>query len=200
MKNILKSVVVMLAVVAVASQATLAAFTANATITGNTFSTGSADLRLLEDLAGPAEGDNLVTSKVGGTFTGIYPGWTEDYGVKLNNFGSVDLMTSVSGVYVSDTSNLRSAIFVEAYNWTDGGEVGVIEADEVSVDPIAPAMTLEQWRNTPIALGELDATVDDTRSIVLRFYTEESMGADNQNQTTVFNFVFNGTTDDAVQE
>lgn len=188
----------MVAVIAVASQATLAAFTAQAVVTGNTFSTGNASLQLFANLAGTADPANLVQTKVGGTFTGIYPGWTQDYGVKLNNFGSLDLVTSVTGVYISDTANLRSAIFVQAYEWADNGD-GVIQPGEVGASIAAP-MTLQQWRTTPIALGELDATVNDTHSMVLRFYTEASMAAEHQGQTTVFNFVFNGTTDGATQE
>lgn len=199
MKNILKSIVVVTAVAVIGAQATLAAFTAQAVVTGNTFSTGNAALRLFANLGGTSADANLVQTKVGGTFSGIYPGWTKDYGVKLNNYGSVDLVTSVTGVYVTDTANLKTEIYVQAFEWNDAGTLGIIDPGEATV-AIAPAMTLEQWRTNPIALGELDATVNDTHAMVLRFFTDATMSPDSQGQTSVFNFVFDGTTDGATQE
>jgi hypothetical protein len=192
MKNILKSLVVVTALAAVVANSTLAAFTAQATVTNSTFSTGNAALRLATDLANPAD-PNLAETIAGPTFNNIMPLWTMDYSAKLVNAGTVNLMASVSGVFVSDTSTLSDHIFVEAFAWTDTNSDGIVDAGELG-SSYGAAMPLSTWETTPIAFGQLNTGA--VLPVVFRF-TADDLATDLQGQTTVYDFQFNGTTDGA---
>lgn len=194
MKNILKSAVVLTAVLAAVSYSTLAAFTAKATVKNSTFSTGNAALRFMKDLAGSPTGENLTDELTGPTFSNILPNWTGDFPLKLVNAGSVNLVASALGVYVSDTSDLRNQIYVQAFAWTDDGD-GIAQPGEIGAAYAAP-MTLEQWRSNAITFGQIN--VSGVMPMVLRFSTGDLSDA-YQGQTTVFDFQFNGTTTGATQ-
>lgn len=180
MKSFMKSLFMIVLVGAVAAQATLAAFTAQATITGNTFSTGTADL--LVD-----SGDEVfVQSFEGGSFSDIYPGWTQDFNATVLNNGSLDLVVDLTGVLVpgSDTDGLRHALLVEVF-------------EEDGTTSLGSPRTLNEWRTSPFVLGELEA--GDLKTVVLRFTAPSDLGPQYEGHSVQFDFVFNGTTDGAIQ-
>jgi len=194
-KSILKSLFLIVVTVAVVSGATYAAWTAQAKVEGNTFSTGSAALKLYGNLAGtPGVNANLTDLLPGNSFDDVYPNWEEYYPAKLYNSGTVNLKTTVKGVYVSQTAALQDYIKVAVYKWNDDGD-GVYEEGEKETLAYQNWKTLREWRTNPILLGQVDAKA--TLPLVFRFKTEEDLPNSLQNQNTVFDFVFDGTTEGA---
>lgn len=196
MKSVLKSLFVILIILGVSSQATLAAFTTQARVVANTFSTGTADLRLFRDNSGTAIASNLAPTVAGAPFANIYPGWSQDKPVKLHNSGTVDLITSLSGVLVIETGTLSQVLEVGVFAWNDDGD-GVVEAGEEGA-AFGDFRTLEQWTTQPFALGELETNT--TLPLIIRFRAPNPMDSSYEGLMTIYDFVFDGTTDGAVQE
>lgn len=197
MKNILKSLVVITTVAALVTTNTMAAFTARATIHNSTFSTGTASLKFLNDLSidnpatDPGFQANLSAGiPTGPVFNNIIPNWTMDYSLKLYNAGTINLIASALGVFVSDTSDLRTQVYVQALAWNDVDSDGVVDVGEVGSSYGAP-MTLEDWRTNAITFGQINTNT--VMPIILRFSTGDLDGI-YQGQNTVFDFQFDGTT------
>lgn len=189
MKNILKSLVVMVAVGAIIAGTTQAAFTAQAVVSGNTFSTGTAALMLWIDLGSNDSPGNLIQTKPNFTdFNGIYPGWTTTYDAKLKNTGTVPLETSVVSVPVTPHA-LASQITVEAMLWTDTNGDGIADAGELGAS--LGSKTLVAWESSPFALGTLSA--GQTQGVHFVF-SVGNIDDSYQGTSTTYNFVFNGTT------
>lgn len=188
MKSFLKSLVVIFAVVVVLSGATHAAFTATATISGNTFSVGNAALRLYIDLAGGATAGNLIQTKPNFTdFNNIYPNWTSSYDAKLYNSGTVALDTNVVSVPVTPHA-LASQINVEAMLWTDANADGVADPGELGAS--LGTKTLQAWESSPFSIGVLNA--GQTQGVHFVFSVGD-LDDTYQGVMTMYDFVFNGT-------
>ena len=200
MRDIIKSLFVLVAVGSAIAGGTIAAFTASATVEDSTFSTGTAALQMVVDPALAPEGDNLQDSIDGVDFTNIYPGWVEDYGVAVHNTGSLDLVVSVIGVQdiLTTHPDLANVIEVRAFAWDDSVTPnGLVDSGEVG-SPFGGWRLLSDWETTPFNLGELEE--DTSLPVVFRFRTTVDMDDTHQGNTAVYDFVFSGTTDGAVQE
>jgi|YNPBryulayer2012_1023412.scaffolds.fasta_scaffold01546_5 predicted ribosomally synthesized peptide with SipW-like signal peptide len=209
--SISKSLFLIFATVLLISQATLAAFTDTATITGNVFTTGTTDLKLLQNLAGPYNASNYVDPLAGTSFDNIYPGWTERYPLKVVNTGTLNMTLQSYANYVAGNSTLADYITVTIRAWNDGSNGnpldGIVQAGEVT-DPYGVA-TLTRWQNTTFGggatqnpfgdLGQINVP-DPVRGFVFDFEASSTMPNTLQGQSLTLDFVMNGTTEGAPQQ
>ncbi|MEO8581243.1 MAG: hypothetical protein ABI425_01545 [Patescibacteria group bacterium] len=201
MKNILKSTVVVTLLAVLMVQTSLAAFTANATVTGNTFSTGTASLKLYQDVTGTNDVGNLSQTLDNTVdFENIYPGWSQDYLAKVYNDGTVPLKLTLNNFPTVANTALRNEIKIEAFLWNDAISNGVVDGGELSAS-IAGPMTMLAWQGLNPAGINLGTTlgVGATQGVVLKFTTWDLINdADPtdqlQGETMTYDFVFNGTT------
>jgi hypothetical protein len=197
-KNILMSLAIMTVTGAAMTASTLAAFTAKATVSGITFSTGSAALKLFGNLAytNPGNNGNLTTTLPGMEFDEIGPNWSDEYKLKYFNTGSVDLMTSLTLSAHEGSDDLAPHIMVETWLWDDtDGNGETDESDGYTL--LATEQPLSNLVSTPVALGQLDS--GDPRGIQLRFKTGD-LPSSTQDQEATFDFVIQGTTEGTTQE
>lgn len=192
-KHLISSALLIMITVAAITVSTQAAFTAQATISGISFSTGNAALNLFGNLAYTNAGNNgnLTYTLSGPSFQNISPNWTHDYFLKYFNNGSINLNTSLRVVVVNDPAGLANHLKAETWLWNDiDGNGGHSGPDTYSL--LAPAQTLQNLTISPAALGQMN--VHQARGILLRFTTGE-MPSETQASSANFNFVIEGTTD-----
>lgn len=207
----LRSILLILAFVALTSQTTMAAFTDTATITGNVFTTGTADLKLLQDVAGAYDSSNYVDPLAGTSFDNIYPGWTERYPLKVVNTGTLNLTLQSYANYVSGNTSLGDYLTVTIRAWNDGSNAnpldGIVQAGEVT-GPYGTATSITRWQNTTFGggatenpfgdLGQINVP-DPVRGFVFDFEASSTLPNSLQGQSLTLDFVMNGTTDGAPQ-
>lgn len=203
--SIFKSVFLIVGVIALASQVTLAAFSDTATLTGNVFTTGTTDLKLVQNLAGPYNGSNYADPLAGTSFLNIYPGWTNRYLLKVVNTGSLNMTLQNYAHYVSGNTGLGDYITVTIRAWNDGSNGnpldGIAQAGEVE-GPYGTA-TMTRWQNTTFGggssqnpfgdLGQIYAA-DPVRGFVFDFEASTLLPNSMQGQSITLDFVMNGTT------
>jgi len=166
---------------------TYAVFTDKASVLGASFSTGSAEMKLLADVSKGTEADNLVESLPGPTFTGIGPNWTKDYPIKLyNNAGSPVLVTSKSKYLTTDDpKELRQDISVELFSWEDTNGNGILDTGELGSS--FGKKTIVKWNTEGLVLSELPA--GDVQGFMLRFSTA-TVSDTKQGASALFDFEF----------
>lgn len=200
MRDIIKSLVLMLGVGVVLVGATSAAFTASTSVQDSTFSTGTAELQMVQDVSGdPVDytAGNLDDSVAGLTFDNIYPGWIDFHGVIVFNTGSLDLVTSAVSAYDSGDAALGDVIEVRAFEWIDGNHDGIADNTELG-SAFGGWRTLNDWETNKFNFGELE---DGTPlPVAFKFRTTSGMDDTYQNKSVVYDYIFNGTTDGAIQE
>lgn len=170
---------------------TLAAFTDKADVLGASFSVGSADLKLLGNLAEGVNDSNLKDQVNGPVFSGISPNWTGDYLLKVYNNGtsSVGLTTNANYETANDPEDIRQVVYVEPFEWDDTNNNGVLDTDELGVS-LGARDTLVKYKTQGYSLGVLDA--GNVKSIVLRFSTD-SVPESDQGATALFDFEIDST-------
>ena len=138
MKKVLLSLGIIALVAGVVAGASFAFFSDTATVEGNTFSTGSADLEIRRVDAG-----NWGDSITGVNFDNIYPGWVAEEEIKLRNDSSADIgMDIVPYIEISnDGSDLRHEVTLQ---FLEGGE------------ELTDEKTLNDWRNNEEVLKHLE--------------------------------------------
>lgn len=164
-----------------------AAFTDQSKFTGSRFSIASADIKLLNDLAGGTGVSNLVDTKPVPSYDNISPGWVSDYLVKLYNNGTqaVTLTSSMDYLTANDPSTIREVLYMEPYDWNDADNDGVLDDGEQGVSWGRKAFTA--WKTTGFNFGQLDAGA--VKPLIMRFsvgnVTNAKMGA-----VGIFDFMF----------
>jgi predicted ribosomally synthesized peptide with SipW-like signal peptide len=197
MKNIFKSMSVILSLTLIITMSTNAAFTASATIQGNTFSVGSSQLRLWSDLDGGPDVQVLPNTV---DFLDISPFWTDDYFAKITNTGSVPLKLSVAADEIVPHA-LATQINVKVYSWVDQDNDGVADLGELETT-VTAENTLAGWQATPFDLslavndnGNFDTDMDAGETVGLHFvFSVGDLDPSYQGASTTYDFVFNGTT------
>lgn len=163
-----------------------AAFTDRSKILGSTFTMGSADIKLLDNLAGGTGSDNLLDEKPGPTFSGISPNWHQDYLLKVyNNAGSaLTLNATTAYTTANDPDDLRSIIFAEIFDWNDANSNGIVEEGELGTSH--GRQTITRWKNDGgINLGQLGS--GSVGSYVIRFSTD-NISDTKQGKSALFDF------------
>lgn len=114
--KITKSLIIILAVVAIASAATYAIWTRTATATTNTFSTGTPDLQI------SLTGSDFADSVAGLTTTDLYPGWSQDQDIYLKNTSSANISWDVfPKILPSNGADTALGDQIQLYfTWSDG--------------------------------------------------------------------------------
>ncbi len=168
---------------------TYAAFTDKASVLGSTFSTGSADIKLLADVTKSADAGNLVEDLEGPRFASISPNWSQNYLVKIYNnaAASVLLSSAVNYETATDPKELRQLIYVEPFEWNDDGN-GLLDEGELGISYGRKAFV--KWKTEGISLGQIPS--GQVRGLVLKFSTD-SLSDFKQGASAVFDFVFTST-------
>ncbi len=174
--------------VVLASGVTVAAFGDKGDILGSSFSVGSADIKLLKDLAGPTSASNLTDTLPGPKFSNIGPNWRQDYPLKLYNNASGHIqLTSVSNYETAnDPDELRQIIYVEPINWGDPNNNGIVEDNELGSS--FGRKTIIKWKTEGFDLSSMAS--GSVKGMILRFSTD-AVSDTKQGKTAVFDFIFN---------
>lgn len=212
--SLIKSFVLIIGVVALISGASRAAFTSTAINPGNTFTTGTAELKLLDPLTygdydpgldafiiSDADCTTACQDSVPGfTFTKLAPGWTEDEPIKLVNAGSLNLIVSALGAQTSGNPDLANWITVQLYGWRDDNVNGVIDPGEKLAEYGNGPYTLAEWfAATPFTdLGQIDG-INEVQGFIFTFAVDSGIPGSFQGTTIGADFTFNGTTVGATQ-
>ena len=165
-----------------------ASFTDQAKFTGSRFSVGSADLKLLNDLAGGTSAENLVDSKPAPNYDSVSPQWQADYLVKVYNNGTqaVTLTSNMDYLTANDPGNIREFIYMEPFDWDDVNNNGMYDGEtELGSSHTKKAFTA--WKSTGFNFGQLDPGT--TRSLIMRFSTG-SISSSSMGKSGVFDFMF----------
>lgn len=194
MKRILKSLLVLSAAVAVMVGVTSAAWTAQTKVLNpSSFKTGNADLQIWDE---NYYGKGWQEEINGPSFDNIYPNWTQDYSLKVRNNGSTNLMLSLKGKLETgwkDDKGLRHQITVKVWKFVDDGDYHW----DGEPTKYLGERTLEAWRSGPFLADQLNA--GDQQWFLLRFSVGD-LGDYYQDATlSGYSFVFDGTTEGAVQ-
>lgn len=165
-----------------------AAFGDKAKILGSSFSVGSADIKLLEDITLGVVSGNLVEEMQGPVFTSINSNWQQDYLVKIyNNAGAPVSLTSYANYETSnDPDELRQIIYVEPFVWNDSNGNGLLEEGEMG-DSLGKK-TIVKWKTEGYILGEVQG--GSVYSMLLRFSTG-TVSDTKQGKSGIFDFEFN---------
>lgn len=164
-----------------------ASFTDQSKFTGSRFSIGSADLKLLNDLAGGTDALNLVDTKEVPSFDNISPMWYADYLVKIYNNGTqpVTLTSNMDYLTANDPATIREVLYMEPFDWNDLDNDGVLDDGEQGTSYGKKAFT--SWKSTGFNFGQLGAGA--VKPLVMRFsagnITNSKMGA-----VGIFDFMF----------
>lgn len=192
-KQLASSALIISALSASVMASTYAAFTAEATVSGMSFSTGRAELKLFGNMGYTNAGNNgnLTKTLPGRSYEGIGPFWEDTYRFKYFNTGSVALVTSLSIDYPAESQTLAENIMVETLLWGDTDKDGVADPSD-TYTVLAAEQPLSALKTTPVPLGQLDAS--SPHGVLLKFSTED-MPSETQDQELDFDFIINGTTE-----
>ncbi len=164
-----------------------AAFKDQTKFLGSTFSTGSADIKLLIDLAAGTDSANLTDQKQAPSFTNIGSTWSQDYLLKLYNNATTNLLVSSTSDYetINDPDDLRSYISVEPFDWNDNNTNGVLDSGELGTS--YGKKTIVKWKTEGFDLGTINN--GNVKSYVLRFSTD-NLSDTKQGKTGIYDFIF----------
>jgi len=156
-----------------------ASFTDQSKFAGSRFSIGSADLKLLDNLAGGTDALNLVDTKPVPSYDNISPQWFSDYLIKIYNNGTqpVTLTSNMNYETANDPASIREILYMEPYDWDDADADGVVDEGEQGNSYGKKAFT--SWKTTGFNFGQLEAGT--TKNLIMRFsagnITNSKMGA-----------------------
>ncbi|OGC50444.1 hypothetical protein A2716_04535 [candidate division WWE3 bacterium RIFCSPHIGHO2_01_FULL_40_23] len=198
MKKSLISFLLIMSSLAVIALSTRAAFLDTGKVSGATFSVGTADIKLLNDLSLAPDSANLLDEKEGPRFNNLYPGWVSDYPIKLFNNSTFRVGLSSKSDYATadDPGSLREYINVDFYEWDDVDGDGILELGELGEVPLI-RKTILKWKSEGVGLGELSA--GEEKGYVLRF-SSESLPESKMGQNAIYDFEFTVSTDGVGQE
>ena len=195
-KKIAISAMSILTSLALLGGATFALFTDTATSQDNTFSTGSADLQIANDVASPGAYSNDIA---GVSFTNIFPGFSEDtdFWLKNSSAGAFSMDVTVGLDDVTAGPELGDALMVSFQCDTDNDGID-------GGDPVVGPKSVSTWESDlPEALAQIgenegasDATnASDQDELLCRMNASVDSDEDNSiaSQSVSFDGVFNGT-------
>jgi hypothetical protein len=162
-----------------------AAFQDKGKVLGSTFSVGSSDIKLLNDVSGTTDSSNLADEINGPNFSNITPNWKNDYLIKLVNKGTTTLSMASHAKYLTanDPQDLRNIIFVEPIVWNDLNNNGLADDGETGVS--LGRKTIVKWNTEGFDFGLVN--VNETKGFVLRFSTD-AVSETKQGASGIFDF------------
>ena len=170
--KILRQVFLLVIMTAIGAGAAYAYFSAQAKVQGASFSTGTAVLKIA-NTGTPATWDNDTLT--GNIFTGIIPGWTNNYHVFVKNTGSTALELIMSG------------------NMTDGTDACGLSNDI----KLALGVFNDSLTNLNTLVGGIDLGIinpNEVKDVTLAFSMPSTTLTGGTTCTlTSYNFIFDGT-------
>ncbi|MFC1756121.1 hypothetical protein ACFLZK_01895 [Patescibacteria group bacterium] len=165
----------------------VAAFGDKGEVLGSSFTVGSADIKLLEDLANGTSSDNLVDEISGPSFANISPNWTEDYPMMIYNNATTHIQLTSNADYetVNDLDDLRQIIFVEPINWGDSNNDGLVDDGELGSS--FGRKTIIKWKTEGYDLSSV--APGGVKGLILRFSTD-AVSDTKQGASAIFDFEF----------
>ena len=176
-KKILISLSVIAVVAGIVSGLTWAYFSNQATVTGNTFSTGNADLQIR--LVGSGQG--WQDSVTGVNWENLYPGWSESYEIQLRNKSTSPIVLKVIPrvVFTSGSTSMRNVIKMQ-FKDAHGNGIGL-------------AKTLQEWRDNTFALEALKQGAEGIIwTVEFTFPLSEEDQNHLQGKSLTFDLIFDG--------
>jgi len=146
MKNIVKSLLIVVAVAAIAGGATWAYWTGSATLTGSTFSAGSLDLKIDSDSRSDFANFVDTFAAPSGYLDKLYPGATGSQIIDIKNVGTIDGSTTIKFDVVDGTwSRLGDYLnFTVSYDPNDNNNFTVVTSGPLTA-----------WNHNTYQLGQL---------------------------------------------
>ncbi|MBN1162235.1 hypothetical protein JXA34_00650 [Patescibacteria group bacterium] len=184
-KTILAGVLFLLLTICVG--ATYSAFSDKGKILGSSFSVGSADIKLLEDITLGTIPENLKDEIDGPVFGNISSNWKTEYLIKVfnNSPGQVHLTSNSNYETANDPDELRQLIYVEPLEWNDTNGNGLLEEGETGSS--FGRKTIVKWKTEGFNLGSINS--GEIKSIILKFSTD-IVPDSKQGTSAVFDFEF----------
>lgn len=192
MTNIIKSLLIIVAVAAVAGGATYSYFTSSATVSNETFSTGTVNLSITADDT-YQNGSNRTS--VLAHFDNLKPGDTMRQFITLHNAGTLPIgYLTVDKGTPTDSAGLLSQIIVSTSCGIVGGAAPAFFTDDWGTKPTVSSwfsnsniLDAPAYYRTPA--GEIGAGQDYT--CVMDFSLPSTVGNAYQGATASFNMTFN---------
>lgn len=186
-KRIAIAYVVATSIVIMSMGIAYAAFLDKGKVLGSTFSVGSSDLKILENLTGGTDTTNLKDEINGPSFINIQPNWTDKYLIKLYNNSTSKIAIGTNSNYetINDPDDLRGYLFVEPVDWVDTNNNGIVDEGEEGVS--YGKKTITKWKTEGYDLGTMER--GETKGLILKF-SAESLSDTKQGKTGIFDFEF----------
>jgi hypothetical protein len=164
-----------------------AAFSDKGQVLGSSFSVGSSDLKLVENLSGGFGSDNLKDELTGPSFNNIVPNWSADYLIKIynNRTSNMQLMSNSNYTTANDPDDLRSYIFVEPFEWADANNDGTVNDGELGNS--FGKKTIIKWKTEGFEFGQIN--VGEAKGLVLRF-SAGTLSDTKQGKSALYDFEF----------
>ncbi|PIY79271.1 MAG: hypothetical protein COY81_03605 [Candidatus Pacebacteria bacterium CG_4_10_14_0_8_um_filter_43_12] len=194
LKKLLISALVITVTAASITISSYAAFVASATISGISFSTGRAELKIFGNIGYTNAGNNgnLTFTLPGPSFEGIGPNWNTDYPLKYMNTGPVYLATSLRAVVTSDEANLADDVMIQVWLWEDvDGNGSIAQGGSDTVTEVGPSQSIASLVSTPLLLTGLASGIP--QGLIIRFSTGD-LPSETQNKQLTVDFLLDGTT------
>ncbi|HOX10516.1 MAG TPA: SipW-dependent-type signal peptide-containing protein [Candidatus Moranbacteria bacterium] len=193
MSMIFRSLFVIAAVAAVAGVGTYALWTSQASVTGNTFSTGTMNLYIDADQAGSGfDWQPTVTGIALPDY--LYPGYRGEQILDLRNKGSVNGNVTFDINRTSNYNELSSNLKFDVYYnthvanasnvWGGRAIVGKTLSELITLAPTVLGNL------PPTGEGSFDATTDTIGSVKVVWYVDTSAGNEIQGDQATFDVVF----------
>lgn len=156
--------------------ATYAVFHDTATVSGNTFSSGDADLKIKMPAEGCADWSDSCS---GVSWSGVYPGWNKSYNLYLKNESSSPIILQIIPV-IEETGSNQSLL--------DNTYMEIICTGNASTG----RYSLTAWKsNAAVEIAPRLAQNEESGPCAVKFDIANTVGNEIANASIVFNLVLN---------
>lgn len=165
-----------------------ASFSDQSKFSGSRFSVGSADLKLLDNLASGSEASNLVDTKPAPSYDNISPMWFQDYAIKIYNNGtqSITLTSNMDYLTANDPSNIREILYVEPFDWNDINNDGIFDGESEQGNSYGKKV-FTSWKSTGFNFGQLASGA--IKPLIMRF-SAGNISSTKMGAVGTFDFMF----------
>lgn len=177
-KSIIRNLATIIIVAAVASGVTYSYLSNPAKVEGNSFTTGSADLKIKMPNDGCPDWSNSCPGK---NWTALYPGWNDSFDVYLKNESPANISLEIVP-FIEETGSSQD-LWNKSYmeiTWSDGSHS-------------TGRFSMQAWKsNTAIKLVPVLAQGQEAGPWVVKFNIDPAAGNEIANAHIGFNVVFDG--------
>lgn len=160
----------------IVASATYAVFHDTATVSGNTFSSGDADLKIKMPAEGCADWSDSCS---GVSWSGVYPGWNKSYNLYLKNESSSPIILQIIPV-IEETGSSQSLLDNTYMEITCTGNAST------------GRYSLTAWKsNAAVEIAPRLAQNEESGPCAVKFDIANTVGNEIANASIVFNLVLN---------